>query len=117
MTDVEDLFAYRDAPLIVPLGHARPAGCQIGIAEGGQVGDADVVEPHGGAEHAQRPLRDRGPGSRIKGLTMAWKLLTMTEQRWRRLNGGHLLPVVREGAKFVDGVRVERQDYEEVIAA
>lgn len=59
----------------------------------------------------------KGPGSRIKGLTMAWKLLTMAEQRWRRLNGSHLLPVVREGAKFVDGVRVERQDYVEEVAA
>lgn len=57
----------------------------------------------------------KGPGSRIKGLTMAYKLLTMAEQRWRRLNSSHLLPVVREGAKFVDGVRVERQDYEEKI--
>jgi transposase-like protein len=59
----------------------------------------------------------KGPGSRIKGLTMAYKLLGMAEERWRRLNGSHLLPVVREGARFVDGVRVERPETEEDRAA
>lgn len=51
----------------------------------------------------------KGPGSRNKGLTMAFKLLEMAQQRWRRLNGASLLPLVREGATFVDGVRVERE--------
>lgn len=51
----------------------------------------------------------KGPGSRNKGLTMAFKLLEMAQKRWRRLNGAGLLPVVREGATFVDGVRVERE--------
>jgi transposase-like protein len=51
----------------------------------------------------------KGPGSRNKGLTMAFKLLEMAQQRWRRLNGSELLPLVREGAKFVDGIRVERE--------
>ncbi len=51
----------------------------------------------------------KGPGSRNKGLTMAFKLLEMAQKRWRRLNGASLLPLVREGATFVDGVRVERQ--------
>jgi transposase-like protein len=61
----------------------------------------------------------KGPGSRNKGLTMAFKLLKMAQQRWRRLNGAELLPLVREGAKFVDGARVERahQPQEERIAA
>jgi putative transposase len=61
----------------------------------------------------------KGPGSRNKGLTMAFKLLEMAQQRWRRLNGSELLPLVREGAKFVDGVRVERETKpeEERIAA
>ena len=59
----------------------------------------------------------KGPGSRIKGLTMSYKLLRMAEQRWRRLNASYLLPVVREGSKFVDGVRKERQDHEEERAA
>jgi transposase-like protein len=50
----------------------------------------------------------KGPGSRSKGLTMAFKLLEMAQKRWRRINGAELLPLVREGAKFVNGARVER---------
>jgi putative transposase len=59
----------------------------------------------------------KGPGSRTKGLTMAFKLLEMAQKRWRRLNGAELLPLVREGTMFVDGVRVERENLEERIAA
>jgi len=33
----------------------------------------------------------KGAGSRTKGLAVAFKLLTMAEARWRRLNGSHLL--------------------------
>ena len=49
----------------------------------------------------------RGAGSRTKGLLMAFKLLDMAQKRWRRLDGRHLLPLVRAGVKFVDGVRRE----------
>ena len=35
---------------------------------------------------------------------MAFKLLDMAQQRWRRLDGAHLLPLVRAGVKFIDGV-------------
>ncbi len=60
----------------------------------------------------------KGPGSRNKGLTMSFKLLEMAQKRWRRLNGAELLPLVREGAMFVNGVRVERENnQEERIAA
>ena len=52
----------------------------------------------------------KGPGSRARGLTMAYKLLRMAEQRWRRLNGAALLPLVRVGVTFVDGCRLERED-------
>jgi hypothetical protein len=34
--------------------------------------------------------------------------LDMTQQRWRRLDGAHLLPLVRAGVKFVDGTRENR---------
>jgi len=54
-----------------------------------------------------RERATRGAGSRTKGLLMAFKLLEMTQQRWRRLDGAHLLPLVRAGVKFVDGVRLE----------
>ena len=39
---------------------------------------------------------------------MAYKLLDMAEKNWRRLNGAELLPQVRLGARFVDGVAAER---------
>ena len=45
----------------------------------------------------------KGAGSRTKGLLMAYKLLDMAQQRWRRLNGAHLPPLVRAGVVFVDG--------------
>jgi putative transposase len=53
-------------------------------------------------------LRERvtkGAGSRTKGLLMAFKLLDMAQQRWRRLDGAALLPLVRAGLKFIDGVQ------------
>ena len=49
----------------------------------------------------------KGAGSRTKGLLMAYKLLEMAQARWRRLNGAHLLPLVRAGIGFMDGVRQE----------
>jgi hypothetical protein len=36
---------------------------------------------------------------------MACKLLDMAQARWRRLDGAHLLPLVRAGIAFVDGVQ------------
>lgn len=54
-----------------------------------------------------RERATRGAGSRTKGLLMAFKLLAMAQQRWRRLDGPHLLPLVRAGVKFVDGVQKE----------
>jgi len=47
----------------------------------------------------------KGAGSRTKGLLMAYKLLDMAQARWRRLDGAHLLPLVRAGTDFVDGVQ------------
>ncbi len=55
----------------------------------------------------------KGAGNRTKALTMAFKLLEMAQQRWRRLDGSHLLPLVRAGVKFVDGAQVERYNAEE----
>ena len=52
----------------------------------------------------------KGAGSRTKGLLMAYKLLEMAQQRWRRLNGAHLLPLVRAGVTFIDGVQQERNN-------
>jgi putative transposase len=52
----------------------------------------------------------KGAGSRQRGLTMAFKLLEMAQLRWRRLNGAELLPLVRAGVLFKNGVQVERAD-------
>ena len=66
---------------------------------------------------AQRPfatvrLRQRvtkGTGSRQKGLLMAFKLLLMAQERWRRINAAHLIPLVRAGVGFTDGAQSERR--------
>jgi transposase-like protein len=52
----------------------------------------------------------RGPGSRAAGLAMAFKLIQAAQDRWRSVNGPHLVALVRAGATFVDGRLVERPD-------
>jgi transposase-like protein len=49
----------------------------------------------------------KGPGSRTAGLAMIFKLMEAAEGRWRRLNGHHLVALVRAGAKFVNGELLE----------
>ena len=51
----------------------------------------------------------KGAGSRQKGLLMAFKLLLMAQQRWRRINAAHLMPFVRAGVFFNDGAQPERR--------
>ena len=57
-----------------------------------------------------RERKTRGAGSRTKGLLRAFKLLDITQQRWRRLDGAHLLPLARGGTKFVDGARQDQPE-------
>ena len=38
-------------------------------------------------------------------MSLATKLLAMAEERWRKVNGAELLPLVRVGVSFVDGVQ------------
>ena len=57
----------------------------------------------------------KGAGSRTAGLTMAFKLLIMAQQRWRRLNAPHLVAQVRAGVRFRDGLRVERDTAGEAV--
>jgi len=52
----------------------------------------------------------KGPGSRMAGVAMIFKLLEAQEGRWRRINGYHLVPMVRAGARFVNGELVERSE-------
>jgi hypothetical protein len=45
---------------------------------------------------------------------MAYKLLRMAQDRWRKLGGAELLPLVRAGVPFFDGEQVERDDHHHV---
>ena len=59
----------------------------------------------------------KGAGSRGAGLAMAYRLLLLAERSWRRLDGHELLPLVRAGVTFKDGVRVERDDGQVAVLA
>jgi putative transposase len=59
----------------------------------------------------------KGPGSKAQGLAMAFKLLESAQQRWRAVNGPHLVALVRAGARFDKGVMVERPDELQEVAA
>jgi transposase-like protein len=52
----------------------------------------------------------KGPGSKAAGLAMAFKLIESAQDRWRAVNGAHLVALVRAGARFERGVLVERQE-------
>jgi hypothetical protein len=61
--------------------------------------------------------RDQGAGSKAAGLGMAFKLLESAQDRWRAVNGPHLVALVRAGARFDKGVMVERPDEVQEVAA
>jgi transposase-like protein len=50
-----------------------------------------------------RTRKTKGAGSRKAGLAMAFKLLCAAEKRWRRINGPHLVALVKAGVEFPDG--------------
>ncbi len=52
----------------------------------------------------------KGPGSKAAGLAMAFKLIESAQDRWRSVNGAHLVALVRAGAIFRNGVLVERDE-------
>jgi putative transposase len=52
----------------------------------------------------------RGAGSRAAGLAMVFKLVESVQARWRAVNGAHLVPLVRAGARFERGRLVERSE-------
>ncbi len=59
----------------------------------------------------------KGPGSRAAGLAMAFKLIEGAQDRWRAVNGPHLVALVRAGARFEKGVIVEREQQDQEAAA
>jgi hypothetical protein len=52
----------------------------------------------------------RGAGSRKAALAMAYKLLDAAQDRWRKIGGAELVPLVRAGATFIDGRLQERSE-------
>lgn len=58
----------------------------------------------------------KGPGSRQAGLAMIFKLMEVAQGRWRRLNGAHLVALVRAGARCENGELVEGTSKEKVAA-
>jgi transposase-like protein len=65
----------------------------------------------------QRTKVTKGPGSRAAGLAMAFKLIESAQDRWRAVNGPHLVALVRAGATFKKGVLVENNPIEDHAAA
>lgn len=59
----------------------------------------------------------KGAGSRAAGLAMAFKLIESAQQRWRAVNGPHLVALVRAGATFDKGVLIERPNHQNQEAA
>ena len=59
----------------------------------------------------------KGPGSRAAGLAMAFKLIESAQDRWRAVNGPHLVALVRAGAVFHKGVLIENESQDREVAA
>lgn len=51
----------------------------------------------------------KGAGSRTAGLTMAFKLMQVAEGHWRGIDAAELVPLVRAGVVFEDGMQTEPQ--------
>ncbi|MET8809404.1 IS256 family transposase [Streptomyces sp. NPDC004546] len=52
----------------------------------------------------------RGAGSPAAALAMVFKLVESAQARWRAITGAHLVPLVRAGALFENGILVEREE-------
>jgi transposase-like protein len=66
-----------------------------------------IESTFGTVKHRTRVTK--GAGSRVAGLTMAFKLMQAAQDSWRALDGPTLLPLVRAGVLFKDGAQVERE--------
>ena len=44
------------------------------------------------------------------GFAMVFKLVESAQARWRAITGAHLVPLVRAGAPFENGILVERPE-------
>ena len=63
------------------------------LAEG-----AEIRRPAGPDRRGQlRTKVTKGPGSRVAGLAIAFKLIEAAQDGWRAVNGPHLVALVRSG--------------------
>jgi hypothetical protein len=53
-----------------------------------------------------RTTQTKGAGSRNAGLALAFKLALAAEDHWRKLNASELIPLVRAGVRFQDGLQI-----------
>ena len=88
--DVEELLAFYDFP----------AEHWIHLRTTGPIESTFATVRH-------RSKVTKGPGSRAAGLAMAFKLIEAAQDRWRAVNGPHLVALVRTGATFRRGILVE----------
>jgi putative transposase len=51
----------------------------------------------------------KGAGSRTAGFVMAFKLLHVAEGHWRHVAAAELVPLVRVGVRFENGVQIKPQ--------
>lgn len=51
-----------------------------------------------------RTENTRGHGTESSTLTMVYKLLEFASKRWRKLNGGQIIPLVMQGVVYEDGI-------------
>jgi putative transposase len=98
--DLEELLAYYDYPAEhwIHLRTTNPIESTFGTVR-------------------RRTKVTKGPGSRAAGLAMAFKLIQAAQDRWRAVNGPHLVALVRAGVRFDKGVMVERPDKVQEVAA
>jgi len=52
----------------------------------------------------------RSAGSPAAALAIVFKLVESAQTRWRAITGAHLVPLVRAGARFENGILVEREE-------
>jgi transposase-like protein len=52
-----------------------------------------------------RTAQTKGAGSRTAGLALAFKLALAAEDHWRKLNASELMPLVRAGVRFQNGLQ------------
>lgn len=97
MKDQETLLTFYDFP--------APLGTFAELANWIHLRTTNPIESPFATVKA-RTRQTKGAGSRQAGLVLAFKLALAAQDRWRRVNAPHLVPLVRAGVRFKDGEQV-----------